>query len=304
MTTQTTSSHLSKFEFPLSSHTSVWLFFFFVLRVSGEIHSHCQHTGMRVPALHVFYRLSDAAQASVDGRPSYKAKPAYINNRTCLLNFIACFGSARVTVVADRVCDATHDWLRSLLPHDRVIRTDHGNGAATFLCAVHLAADLPDATPVLLCEDDYLYTPDAKSVLLEGLELADYVTLYDHPDKYVSAEECRYGVVGNPLITDASEVTRVYISDSSHWKLTNSTTMSFATTVKCLKADASIYNQYCSTGYPHDYAMFRHLITQKSRRLISPIPGRSTHGETLLLAPFIDWEAVVQASHICRSRGV
>ena len=252
---------------------------------------------MRADSLHVFYRLSDAAQAAIDGRPSHKSKPAFVNNRACLSNFIAVFGKTRLSVLADRVSDATFRWLQDLLPSSSIIRTEHGNGAATFLHAVRLVVDLPSDTPVFLCEDDYLYTPDAKQVLLEGLTLADYVTLYDHPDKYVSAGGCRCGVVGNPLITDDSEVTRVYVTDSSHWKLTNSTTMTFATTAGCLKADAPIYHLYCSAGYPHDYALFRHLITQEHRRLLSPIPGRSTHGETLYLAPLIDWEAVAQASH-------
>ncbi|CAK0769357.1 hypothetical protein CVIRNUC_003658 [Coccomyxa viridis] len=256
---------------------------------------------MRADSLHCFYRLSDAAQPSLDGLPVFKAKPAYVNNRSCLLNFIAVFGKARLSVLADHVCDATYEWLRDVVPHDSIVRTEHGNGADTFLHAVRLAINLPSSTPCFFCEDDYLYTPDAKQVLLQGLALADYVTLYDHPDKYCSAGNCRGGAVGNPLVTDNSEVTRVYITDSSHWKLTNSTTMSFATTAGCLKADASIYDLYCSAGYPHDFALFRHLITQKQRRLISPIPGRSTHGETLYLAPLIDWEAVVQASQTYHS---
>ena len=256
---------------------------------------------MHRDSLYVFYRLSDAAQPSLDGRPSLKSKPTYVNNRSCLLNFISVFGKARLLVLADRVCDATHGWLQGLLPSNSIVRTEHGNGADTFLHAVRLAADLPSDATVLFCKDDYLYTPDAKRVLLEGLDLADYVTLYDNPDKYCSAGSRMGGVIGNPLVTDSSEITRVFISDSSHWKLTNSTTMSFTTTVDYVKADAPIYNLYCSAGYPHDYELFRHLVTQRQRRLISPIPARSTHGETVYLAPLIDWEAVTQASHIYHS---
>ena len=70
--------------------------------------------------------------------------------------------------------------------------------------------------------------------------------------------------------------------------MTNRTTMSFATTGDHLKEDALIYSQHCSEGYPHDYALFRHLLTQKHRKLVRPIPTRSTHEKTSYLAPLID----------------
>ena len=63
---------------------------------------------MRADSLHVFYRLSDAAQSGIDGRPSLKSKPAFVNNRACLSNFIAVFGRTRLSVLADRVSDATY----------------------------------------------------------------------------------------------------------------------------------------------------------------------------------------------------
>ena len=57
-------------------------------------------------------------------------------------------------------------------------------------------------------ENDYLHHSNARNILLEGFTVgADYVSLYDHPDKYLNANEG-----GNPFIEDGGEVTKVYLS--------------------------------------------------------------------------------------------
>ena len=39
--------------------------------------------------------------------------------------------------------------------------------------------------------------------------------------------------------------------------------------------------------------MFQHLINENKRKLISSIPGYSTHGETAYLSPLTDWSVEV-----------
>ena len=112
---------------------------------------------------------------------------------------------------------------------------------------------------------------------------ADYVTLYDHPDKYIN------GI--NPHVTDGGEETKVFLTDSCHWKFTNSTTMTFATTVKTLKDDIEIIRKWTLGTHPNDFEMFIEL-RNKGKSLVSPLPGYSTHGETAFLTPLINWEKV------------
>jgi copper homeostasis protein CutC len=64
----------------------------------------------------------------------------------------------------------------------------------------------------------------------------DYVTLYDHPDKYLNPIEG-----GNPYCEGRSEFTRVYFGSNSEFKLNNSSTMTFAAKVKTLKDDQTIH---------------------------------------------------------------
>jgi hypothetical protein len=233
----------------------------------------------------VFYRISDEHQCN-----NKKTKPDYATKETCLLNFLKVFGKQSVFIVADCCSETTVEWIKSL--GLECLRTEFKNGAKSFLYAVQVAIQsFPDGQRVYLVEHDYLHVQGAREVLLEGLEISDYVTLYSHPDKFKNAADG-----GNPLITDNSEETRVYLTNSCHWKLTNSTTMTFATTVGTLKEDLEVLTFYNSGAFPHDFIMFRYLIENKKRKLISSLPGYSSHMETAYLSPLVDWESISKST--------
>ena len=234
----------------------------------------------------VFYRISEAGYN--------KVKPAYVNNENCLRNFVKHFDKDSVTVIADNVSQPTLEMIQKYVPSENIQSVSIGNGAGTFNLTFQQALELPDDTIVYFVENDYLHRERAKQVLLEAFDSTDqYVTLYDHPDKYMDPS-----IGGNKLCQGGAEVTRVYRSKSCHWKLTNSTTMTFAATVRVLKQDRETFHKFtCGyhpetgqfTGHPYDFSMWLALRDQ-GRALISPIPGYSTHGETYWLAPLIKWE--------------
>ena len=246
--------------------------------------------------LHVFYRISDGAQSAPDGTHVMKAKPAYVTKRNCLINFLAAFGLDNLTLIADNVKAETMQWLILTVGRDRIVETHYGNGAHSFLHAARMAARLADDVPVYLVEDDMIHTHNARRVLLDGLNISDYVTGYDHLDKMINAGEVYKGAIGNPLISNNSEETRVYVTKSSHWKETNSTVLTFLARAGTVKEDFEIYKKYCSGSYPFDYQMFRELISNKHRKLVSSIPGKCTHGETAYMSPLIDWPSVMAVS--------
>ena len=80
----------------------------------------------------------------------------------------------------------------------------------------------------------------------------------------------------NPLVRDGGEATKVILTRSTHWKYTNSTTMTFAARAGTLKQDYEILRQHCETDIPLDFRMFI-ALRQRGRKLITPIPGRATH---------------------------
>ena len=247
-------------------------------------------------SLYCIYRISDAAQKTTDanGNNIIKTKPDYITKQNCIKNFINVFGVQNFYVIADNVSDNTYNFLMSLnINENNIFRTNFGNGAASFRKGLSIALQNFDINDyVYFIEDDYLHINNSNKVLLEGLEIFDYVTLYDHPDKYINAGCVKNNIVGNPLIADNSEETRVYLTKSSHWKLTNSTTMTFACKVNTLKNDLKTILEFVKTDFPYDFKMFYNLINVNKRKLGVCIPGMSTHGESIYLSPLVNWENI------------
>jgi hypothetical protein len=130
---------------------------------------------------------------------------------------------------------------------------------------------------IYFLEDDYVHRPGWDKILLEGFDLgADYVTLYDHGDKYMEFySEFR---------------TKILHSKSSHWMATPSTTNTFAVKFSTLIKDFSVHHKYSMNTEPTlDHQKFLEL-GQNGRVLISSIPGYSTHCQQDLLSPCIDWK--------------
>lgn len=227
----------------------------------------------------IIYRISDAGYS--------KVKPAYINNEACLLNALDVFSTEQHDwlIIADNVSEATKHMIEKYVLNVKYVSVGHGAG--TFNLALDEALGYEDDEIVYFIENDYLHKPDSDKIIIEGIQLgAPFITLYDHPDKYMDPS-----IGGNPFCHGGAEDTRVYISDSCHWKLTNATTMTFASTVKSLKRTEPTLRKWTQGSYPEDFKMFLDLRDQ-NELLISSIPGYSTHGETAWLTPLTDWSKI------------
>ena len=225
----------------------------------------------------VIYRISDSSNV--------KTKPLYLTKTDTFLHFLKIFINEDIYVIADNVCDETYIFLLQHVNYDKVLRTNLGN-TASFMYSANFAINTfdNDEEIIYFAEDDYIYTKDAPKIIAEGLNIADYSSGYDHPDKYINHNEGG----PNPFISEGGESTRVLISNSSHWKITNSCCMTFAVKIKTIKQDINVYGKYCGGRNPYDFQMFCEL--RNTRKIVSCIPSVSTHGEIEYLAKFIDWD--------------
>jgi len=262
--------------------------------------------------LFVYYRISDK------GNP--KAKLPNGDKFSCLKNAIKEFGSENIHVIADNCEPQTIHYIQSFKDQGIILEETSLGNSGSFMYMIneiiktHKADDF-----VYLLEDDYLHLPGSKKAILEGLEIADYVTLYDHPDKYLLDRN-----KGNPFNYKQLQKTRMYLTASTHWRETNSTTMTFSCKVKALVNDYKIWKKYTKSAIPQDFyafceitqnnildmfmfflrsrkkkfrilffILFRNQFRRKKiKKLISALPAFATHTELLHLSPIVDWEKI------------
>ena len=232
--------------------------------------------------MNIIYRISDTGYN--------KVKPTYINNEACLKNvYDTFFGYIQnIRIIADNVSEETYNMILKYVHPTQVERVSVGHGAGTFNLALDMALKYSDDEVVYFIENDYVHRYESPEILKEGFALGpSFVSLYDHPDKYLDPSQG-----GNPYCEGGGEDTRVYLTKSCHWKLTNSTTMTFAAKVSTLKRTESILRKWTAGTHPNDFQMFLEL-REKGESLLTPIPGYSTHGETAWLSPFTDWSKVL-----------
>lgn len=222
----------------------------------------------------VLLRISDGG--------NNKLKPNYVYNKILMLiHNLNIFKNHEIFVFADNVTDLTYNKMKEIFPN--VVRTYLGN-AGSFMHLINFAIhNFYDDDHVYLAEDDYIYKMGAAELIDEGLSIGNYVSGYDHPDKYMNYSEGG----PNPFIEKGGELTRLLMTTNTHWKITNSCCLTFATKVKQLKKDYDIFLKH-GTG---DFGMFCDIYkSDPDVRLISAVPSVSTHGETSFLAKFVDWD--------------
>ncbi len=197
------------------------------------------------------------------------------NWKICLNNFIKHFPIDTITFIAD---NASSEILEYLHTHTSNIHVKNLGNSSSFKYAIELA--LKNSDPLIyFVEDDYLHRDNSAKVLSEGLQIADYVSLYDHADKY-SSDYCKNSWGG--------ESCKVLITKHTHWKTVSSTCMTFATSKQMLEQDYDVINKYLSGPVPEDWAMFNDLKS-RGRNLITPLPGYATHCIKEYVSPLIDW---------------
>jgi len=228
----------------------------------------------------ILYRISDGGNTKLK-------LPFVYDKKLMFIHFIKIFQNHDIYVFADNVSEETLQFLKNNYNPNKIFKISLGN-AKSFMFSLHFAfLNFEDNEKVYFAEDDYIYKKNAPEIIEEGLDIADYSSGYDHPDKYIN-----YNEGGNPQIKDGGEDTKVLLTKSIHWKITNSCCMTFASTIKTLREDYNLFLENCSgldPGHPYDYGLFCSL-NKKNRKLVSCIPGVSTHGETIWLTKFVDWE--------------
>jgi hypothetical protein len=248
------------------------------------------------------YRISDYSNPE-------KVKPEYASKEDCLRVYVREFTNKNLIVLCDNVTKETHDMVKKYAEEENIHLTKNGN-TGSFLASLQLAHSImeeglaPEDTIFYFLEDDYLHRRGAHGILLEAFEdlNADYVTLYDHPDKYQSFKDTRYewghgmvdieedGIRKPGVIYNVGKQDTIYVSKSTHWRTVDSTTMTWATTAKNVKEDfEDLWQLHEGKSLPMGGITFK-MLAEKGKKLYSPITAYSTHAEEKWMSYFVDWK--------------
>jgi glycosyltransferase involved in cell wall biosynthesis len=224
--------------------------------------------------LKIFVRHCNTSSNSVN-----KTRPEWFSRQKCWDNLKATSEDAEIIPMFDGTPTSDH-----FLYGEKVISKQGGNDGRSFLNLVEYIyqQDYSDDTLIYILEDDYLHRPGWVGILREGFDYigVDYLTLYDHMDKYFL-----------PMYEDLQS--KILATPTTHWRTIPSTTNTYACRFGTFKKHIAIHREYCDLvkGYTRDHDKFLRLW-QEGSNLISCIPGYSTHCETEYLSPCVDWNKI------------
>ena len=135
--------------------------------------------------------------------------------------------------------------------------------------------NIEDGDLIYFLENDYLHIEGWLPKIFELFSTyngLDYVSLYDHNDKY-------FLPIYNNLVS------KIITTNTHHWRTTPSTCGSFILSKEKFIEDFDILSTM-----EGDHNKFLWLNQYRNRSVITPIPGLSTHVMNDLLSPTINWE--------------
>lgn len=235
--------------------------------------------------IHVFVRHTSNSHG--------KFRPDWFSAEDCFKNLLKVTSEdedTHLTVVFD---GDTSDHFVSKYPYVKIVTIEGGTETKSFTKLLDYLKDrddIDDGDIVYLVEDDYIHRPGSMNILKEIFTKSnvDYVSLYDHADKYMHGYFEMYA---------RGFVTQLFCTGSTHWRSTPSTTNSYAMKFSTLKRDIDVHYKFSNFekigNITQDHQKFCELWNS-GKSLLTPIPGYSTHVENQLMSPTIDWVKVLE----------
>lgn len=226
--------------------------------------------------IHVFY-----SHLNVQGT-DYKIRPSWFDFEKCFQNFLSTIkgkDNIKFHVIMDGNIDS--NWVSkykdSFIGHEIQGGTMEKAAIEMYRIALSLLDEMGDKDLIYFLENDYLHIDGWDKHVLDvyqSFEGLNYITLYDHLDKYF-----------NPLYDDL--VSKIFVSNTCHWRTTPSTCGSYIVPKNIFAED--YINHTTIIG---DHNKWLAINEEKGRFILSPLPGLSTHCMEGLLTPTINWKKI------------
>lgn len=236
--------------------------------------------------INIFYRHVHAKSNSHSRDPN-KNRPDWFTHENCFRNLIDTIASdancekVKLTIVYDgSEQDLKNDFILQYLSSNSLpiatILINAGSDKISFITTMQIAksSSCNEDDICYFLENDYMHQYNWIEKTFKAFESKnkfDYLSLYDHNDKYI------YEMY-------ESLSSKIFYLGQHHWRTAPSTCASFMCTKKTLIDDFEIL-----TSGITDYYFFTKIINEKNKTLITAIPGLSTHCMSGYTSPGIDW---------------
>lgn len=213
----------------------------------------------------------------IDSKESFR--PKWFSKLNCAKNFLKFFLNKNIDILC--VHDGEIGEIYKLFKENEIYiyKINNNSNLKSLEYCLNLAKDIVNNDFIYFLEDDYLHRYEAYDAMVDGFNIIKnnnsikFLSLQDHMDRYTRTDDLDYGR------------TNVYVTNTCHWRTAESTTCTWAIAQE----------DYMEFGYNlamkhrlNDRALFREALTM-GKRLITPMPGFSTHCHLPFLSPTINW---------------
>lgn len=224
--------------------------------------------------IHIFYR-----HYNVKGS-DHKSRPQWFTYEKCYRNLLQTLNHGGDDFKINIVYDGTeYNWIRDA-KYDNLYEISAGDDTASFFETCHLIKQdqsIGEDDLIYFLENDYMHTDKwfwKVKELFNMYKGLDYVSLYDHNDKYFL-----------PMYDNLTS--KIFTTNTHHWRTTPSTCGSFIVTKQRFDEDYDILSTMRG-----DHNKWLWLNQNRSRFVFTPVPGLSTHCMEGLLSPTIKWHDI------------
>jgi hypothetical protein len=236
--------------------------------------------------INIFYRHVHS-RAEERSRDPHKKRPEWFTFEACFRNLLATVNAdplgnhVNITVMFDGTqADYLDDFMvkYQAVPDNKIelqfLSAGSDKNSALLTLWYINNANLPSGHLIYVLENDYVHHPNWVTKVIELYESevkVDYLSLYDHRDKYF-------------LNMYSDLKSSLYHTRSHHWRTSPSSCGSYIVDADRFRSDYDILQ----LGLP-DYYFFKELVEGRSRVLLTPIPGLSTHCMEGYMSPTVEW---------------
>jgi len=224
--------------------------------------------------LNIFYR-----HYNISGN-DFKNRPQWFDFEECFINLLDTIKKdKRVNLHVIMDGKVSDNWIDNYKDSYTLHEFNGGSDRESFLETYRYAKNLStkDNDLFYFLENDFLHVSgwvDKVFELFNTYEGINYISLYDHNDKYFL-----------PMYDNL--VSKIFTTSTHHWRTTPSTTGTYIVNKQVFLEDYQV--PFDMRG---DHNKFIWLSENKNRFVATPIPGLSTHCMNNLLSPTINWSQI------------